>query len=102
MILVPRSGVSWGPGIVTLALGVVLVAAAIGALRARGSSRAWWVALGAAVGAVGVVTVWVLQTFVLADFGLYGPGLGVYLVALGGSVSAIASLSMRARAAPPA
>jgi hypothetical protein len=54
MSLWERSGVSWGPGILTLILGVLLVAIAVDALRGGMSAMGWRVALGASVGVLGV------------------------------------------------
>ena len=79
----------------------MLLAAFVDALRSGGSSRARWLALGASVAAIGVAALWALRMFVLADLGPYGPGVGVYLVTVGGLVSAIASPSLREDRASP-
>jgi hypothetical protein len=101
MVLIARSGLSWGPGPITLVLGLALLAAFVDALRSGGSSRARGLALGASVAAIGVATLWALRMFVFADLGLYGPGVGVYLVTIGGLVAAIASPSLREERASP-
>jgi hypothetical protein len=98
-VLVERSGVSWGPGVITLALGIVLAAVAIDALRGRASERGWWIGLSAAFSTLGMTLLWVIRMYVLPEFFLYGPGFGLYLVALGALVAAIASPWLRVREA---
>jgi hypothetical protein len=100
MALVPRDGVSWGPGVLTFALGLLLAAIAIHVLRGGTSSIAWRVSLGASLGALGGTLAWVFRMFVVPEFSSGGPGLGVYLVVLGATIAAIASPALRLRPNP--
>ncbi len=94
LVLIARSGLSWGPGLFTLGLGLALLAAFVDVLRSGGSSRARGLALGASVASIGVAALWALRMFVFDDLGLHGPGVGVYFVVVGALVAAIASPSL--------
>lgn len=97
MVLVDRSGTEFGPGLITLGLGLLLLAIGMDAFRRGGSSPAWaaWAAaLVFALTAIATVGFFFLRMYVFA-FLLYGPGLGVYVVALGALVAMVAAIRLR-------
>lgn len=96
-VVVERSGLNWGAGILTLILGLALAAIAIDAMRGRERPRAWMASLGASIGAVGVAVAWVVRMYLVPEFLLYGPAFGVFLVLAGGVVAALASPTLRVR-----
>ena len=95
MVLVDRSGVDLGPGIVTLALGVALAMAGLDAIRRGGWSPVWALAVTMALAAIVVTVLFVGRTYVFAVTLMYGPGTGIYLVVLGAVVAAIAGFRLR-------
>lgn len=98
--LLPRAGVTYVHGIATLVLGGVLALIAGDALRRGGSSRFWWIGFAAALAVLNVVAIFMVQRFSSeADYFLYGPGVGVYLVWFGGLLATIVSPLLRCRSA---
>jgi len=95
----------WGEGSVPgrgLALGFIalaLYAVGLDAIREGGVTTGWWVGFVAALAAVGLAGLSVLQ--MLVDPASvppgYGPGPGLYLVAVGALVAAVASPQLRPR-----
>jgi hypothetical protein len=85
-----------------LALGFValaLYAVGLDAIREGGFTTGWWVGFVAALAAVGLAGLSALQMLAVpASLPLgYGPGPGLYLVAVGALVAAVASLRLRPR-----
>ena len=95
MVLVDRSGIDTGPGIVTLGLGVALALAGLDAFRRGGWSPVWALAVTMALAAIAVAVLFVGRTYVFAETLMYGPGTGIGLIALGAVVAAIAGFRLR-------
>lgn len=89
MALWETSGVEFGPGIVTVVLGIVLVVVGLWALRAP--DRAGPVSLLTASGVVLTTVAFYLRMHVFSDDLYYGPDTGLFVVALGGLIATFAS-----------
>lgn len=94
-VLVDKTGVDFGPGVVTALLALSLTIIGIAAFRHGGASpfRAQSVVL--ALAALLTVGTFVVRMYVFPEFLLYGPGIGVYLVGAGAVVAAAASVGVR-------
>lgn len=95
MVIVIRSGLDVGLGIVTLGLGVGLAVAGFDAFRRGGWSPVWALSAAMAAAALVVVAVFLARTYVFADFLMYGPGGGVYLVVTGAVVALVSAVRLR-------
>jgi hypothetical protein len=92
MVLSPTSGVEFGPGIVTVLLGIVLVVAGLGSLRSPVSARP----VGGMTGVLVVLTTvaFFLRMHVFTDELYYGPEIGLIVVASAGLIAILASLRL--------
>lgn len=89
MALWETSGVEFGPGIATVALGILLVVVGLWALRAP--VRAGPVGLLAGSAVVLTTVAFYLRMHVFTDERYYGPEMGLIVVALGGLIATFAS-----------
>jgi hypothetical protein len=94
-VLVDKSGIDFGPGILTALLGIVLAAGGVSVLRIGGppAFRAGAVLLALIV--LATVGAFYVRMYVFPEFLLYGPGFGLVLVAAGGLIALAASLRLR-------
>ncbi len=89
-ILVDMSGVDWGIGFVTVALGIVLVAAGVSG-RDRPTRAVARIAGVAGWLVVLTCVAFVLRMHVFTDTRFYGPGIGVFVVLFAGVVAILAA-----------
>jgi len=89
MALWETSGVEFGPGIATVALGILLVVVGLWALRAPVRAGRVGLLVGSAV--VLTTVAFYLRMHVFTDERYYGPEMGLIVVALGGLIATFAS-----------
>lgn len=94
-VLVDKTGVDFGPGVVTAVLALALTIIGIAALWRGGALPFRPQSVVLALAALLTVGAFVVRMYVLPEFLLYGPGIGVYLVAAGAVVAAAASVRVR-------
>jgi hypothetical protein len=99
-VLVERTGVGFGPGILTALLGFVLLIFCLSALRQGGASPMRTPSVMLALATLLTVGAFVLRMYVFPAFLLYGPEIGVYLVSGGAILAALSSWRVRRVAAP--
>jgi hypothetical protein len=86
-VLVDRSGVEWGEGVVTALLGAAIVRIGLGRLRFPDSPTGLATWLGLAV--LAAVAVHVIRLHVLPGPLFYGPSYGAMIVSMGGVLAAV-------------
>jgi hypothetical protein len=94
-VLVDKTGVDFGLGVVTALLGLALAIIGIAAFRQGGASPWRTPSVVLALAALLTVGAFVVRMYVLPEFLLYGPGTGVYLVAAGAVMAATAGVRVR-------
>jgi hypothetical protein len=92
-VLVDRSGVEWGEGVVTTLLGAFIVRIGLGRLRSPDSPAGLASWLGLAV--MAAVAVHVVRLHVLPGPLFYGPSYGAMIDSVGGLLAAIAGATDR-------
>jgi hypothetical protein len=95
MHLVDRSGIEVGLGIVTLVLGAALALVGLDAVRRGGWSPVRWLAVALALLAIAVAATFLGRTYAFGESLMYGPGVGIYLVAFGAVLAAIAGFRLQ-------
>lgn len=95
MVLVDRSGIDIGWGIVTLGLGAALALAGLEALRRGRWSPVWWLPVRMALAVIVVAAMFLGRTYVATESQMYGPGAGIYLAVFGAVLAAIAGFRSR-------
>jgi hypothetical protein len=92
-------GVVPGRGLALGFVALALYAVGLDAMREGGFSTGWWIGFIAAVATVALAALSALQMLSVPGSVPpgYGPGPGIYLVAVGALVSAVASLLLRPR-----
>lgn len=90
-----RSGVDFGPGLVTAALGLLIVILGIAATRGRRHAVRPEVPLIVASAALVVVGAYVVRVHVIPLYSVYGPREGVIFVVTGATAALIASVRLR-------
>jgi hypothetical protein len=95
LALFGRTGVEIGPGVVTAELGFLLAVTGLTAIRRHGTSPFRIEAIALALLALLAVAAYLVRTYGVPEFFAYGPDLGVYIVAGGAAVAAVASWRLR-------
>ena len=99
-VLVERSGIDFGPGILTGIGGVLMAACGAALFRAPGVRLFRTAPLLLAALVVVIVAGFVLRMYVFPEFLLYGPNVGVYTAAIGGVIGGAAGLGLKAQPHP--
>jgi hypothetical protein len=98
--LFERSGIDFGPGVVTAMLGLLLALTGLYAIRRRGVLPFATLPLVAAALVLLIIGAYVVRVHFFPEFSIDGPSLGVYFVAGGGAIAAVASARLK-QARPP-
>jgi hypothetical protein len=91
-VLVDRSWIDFGPGILTALSGLMITICGVLALRRAGTRPLRAVALMLAGFVLLTVAAFVLRMYVFPEFLLYGPKVGVYAVVVGAVVGIAGSV----------
>lgn len=94
-VLWERSGMDVGAGVVTAEIGFLLTIVGVSVVRRRGVLPFRSEAIGLAFLALLTIAAYAIRTYVFREFSTYGPQEGLYLIAIGGLLAAIASARLR-------